>query len=154
MALTLGHRPRTLGFQNLHTGETLKATYWANGAFQFEALSAIDHILRDFRSGEVTAIDRRLLDTLVTLQQRLGSKGPFEVISGYRSPKTNAMMRAQGHGVAKHSLHMVGKAIDIRLPDRALADVRNTALSMRAGGVGYYPKSDFVHVDVGRVRRW
>lgn len=146
--------PRRLKLNNLHTGECVKTTYWADGAYQFEALREIDHVLRDFRTGEVISIDRRLLDLLVLLQRRLDTKSDYEVISGYRSPATNAMLAAQGHGVAKHSLHTRGMAIDIRLADRRLDDVRRAARQLRSGGVGYYPKSNFVHVDVGRVRYW
>jgi uncharacterized protein YcbK (DUF882 family) len=111
-------------------------------------------VLRDHRTDEVAEMDPRLLDLLFNLQGKLGASTPFHVISGYRSPRSNAMLVAKGGGVAKKSLHMQGKAIDIRLPGRELADLRKAALGLKAGGVGYYPKSDFVHVDVGRVRHW
>ena len=110
--------------------------------------------MRDFRTGDIHAIDVRLLDLLVALHQRMGSARPFDVISGYRSPATNAMLAAESNGVAKHSLHMEGKAIDIRLGDRRLTDLQVAALSLRRGGVGYYPQSNFVHVDVGPPRSW
>lgn len=145
---------RSLAFFNLHTGERLHTTYWERGAYRREALGEIDWILRDFRTGETQAIDPRLLDLLYALHHRLASRRPFEVISGYRSPATNASLRARTSGVAKHSLHMVGKAVDLRLPGRSLSTLHRAALSLRAGGVGYYPRSDFVHVDVGRVRSW
>jgi uncharacterized protein YcbK (DUF882 family) len=145
---------RSLSFNNLHTGEKLKTEYWANGRYIPGALSEINHLLRDFRTGDVHRIDPKLLDLLNHLHHRMGSNAPFEVISGYRSPATNAMLHRRSHEVATHSLHMKGMAIDIRLPDRRLSNLHRTALSMRAGGVGYYPRSDFVHVDVGRVRHW
>jgi len=145
---------RRLSFHNLHTGESLDAVYWADGDYVPDALRRIDAVLRDFRTGDVHPIDRRLLDLLVRLRQRLGTSEPMHVISGYRSPRTNAMLHASSEGVAGHSLHMDGMAIDIRVPGRALRDVRAAALDLAGGGVGYYPASDFVHVDVGRVRHW
>jgi uncharacterized protein YcbK (DUF882 family) len=146
--------PRRLKFYNLHTDERLEAEYFERGTYVPDALDAINHILRDFRRNEVKAIDPHLLDLLYTLNQRLDTSAPFDVISGYRSPLTNAMLHANSEGVAAHSLHIDGKAIDICVPGRDLATLHNTALAMRAGGVGYYPRSDFVHVDTGRVRRW
>ena len=145
---------RTLGLVSTHTNEKIMATYWRNGAYDKGALKDINHVLRDHRSGEVAAIDPNLLDLLVELHRRAGSRKPFHVISGYRSPKTNAMLASASGGVAKRSLHMDAKAIDIRLHDVALSDLRQAALGMKAGGVGYYKKSDFVHVDTGRVRQW
>jgi uncharacterized protein YcbK (DUF882 family) len=145
---------RALAFNNLHTGEKLKIEYWADGRYIPGALSDIDHLLRDYRNNQVHKIEPKLLDALALLHRRMGSKGAFEVISGYRSPATNAMLHSHSHGVAAHSLHMKGMAIDIRLPDCNLKDLHNAALAMRAGGVGYYPALDFVHVDVGRVRHW
>jgi uncharacterized protein YcbK (DUF882 family) len=145
---------RALSFDNLHTGEKLKIDYWVEGRYVPDALKDIDHLLRDFRNGKVHRIDPKLLDLLNHLHRKLGSNAPFEVISGYRSPATNAMLHARSRGVATHSLHMKGMAIDIRVPDRNLKDLHETALAMRAGGVGYYTKLDFVHVDVGRVRHW
>jgi uncharacterized protein YcbK (DUF882 family) len=145
---------RTLGLVNAHTDEKLTAIYWRDGVYDRGALKDIDYVLRDFRTSEVAAIDRNLLDLLVELHRRAGSRTPFQVISGYRSPKTNAMLASASGGVAKRSLHMDGKAIDIRLHDVALSDLRQAALGMKAGGVGYYKKSDFIHVDTGRVRQW
>jgi uncharacterized protein YcbK (DUF882 family) len=145
---------RTLAFDNLHTGEKLKIEYWADGSYIPDALQSINHILRDYRNGEVHVIEPKLLDLLSVLHNRLETQSAFEVISGYRSPATNAMLHAESHGVAAKSLHMQGMAIDIRLTDRSLPELHRTALEMRAGGVGYYPSSDFVHVDVGRVRTW
>jgi len=145
---------RTLAFYNTHTGERLRATFWAEGQYVPDELAAIDRLLRDHRSGDVAPIDRALFDMLHALGRRLGKNGEIHVISGYRSPATNAMLRRNGGGVARGSLHTRGKAIDIRLPGVALSDLRHAALTLRAGGVGYYPQSDFIHLDTGRVRRW
>jgi uncharacterized protein YcbK (DUF882 family) len=145
---------RTLGLVSLHTNEKLMATYWRNGAYDQGALKDIDYVLRDHRSGEVARMDTNLLDLLVELHRRTGSRNAFQIISGYRSPKTNAMLASASGGVAKRSLHMDAKAVDIRLHDVALSDLRQAALGMKAGGVGYYKKSDFVHVDTGRIRQW
>jgi uncharacterized protein YcbK (DUF882 family) len=145
---------RSLQFYNTHTAESLKTVYWENGSYIPEALGSINHILRDFRTNTVKPIDPRLLDLLASLHNRLDSNTPFEIISGYRSPQTNAALHARSSGVASHSMHIEGKAIDIRLTDKPLAMLHNAALAMNAGGVGYYPGSDFVHVDTGRVRHW
>jgi uncharacterized protein YcbK (DUF882 family) len=153
-AVAKSEAERRLKLYNLHTGERLAATYWAGGHYDGGALSDIDWLLRDFRTDEQIPIDRKLLDVLYRLQQRLDTTKPFHIISGYRSPATNAKLRANSNGVAKRSLHMRGMAIDVRIPGHRLKDVRRAALDMRAGGVGYYPKSDFVHLDTGRVRFW
>lgn len=145
---------RRLAFYNLHTGEKVRSTYWADGEWNPDGLQQIDTVLRDFRTGDVTTIDRRLLDVLYRLSRKMDTRQPFHVISGYRSPKTNAKLAAQSGGVAKRSLHMQGMAIDIRVPGIDLAELRRAALSLKAGGVGYYPKSDFIHLDTGRVRFW
>ena len=146
---------RTLGLVNTHTNDKIMATYWRDGVYDKGALKDINYVLRDHRSGDVARMDPNLLDLLVELHRRAGSSKAFQVISGYRSPKTNAMLAsASSGGVAKRSLHMDAKAIDIRLHDVALSDLRQAALGMKAGGVGYYKKSDFVHVDTGRVRQW
>ena len=145
---------RSLSFYNLHTGESLKTTYWEGGEAVPEALGQINYILRDFRTDTEHPIDVKLLNLLMALHRRMDSSEPFNVISGYRSPQTNAMLRRDSSGVAKHSLHMDGMAIDIRLPGRSLKSLHTAALKMQRGGVGYYPASDFVHVDVGRVRHW
>jgi uncharacterized protein YcbK (DUF882 family) len=151
-AATAGHR--SLSFYNLHTDEKLTTTYWVDGQYVPDALGEIDHVLRDFRTGDVWPMDRKLLDLLVALNRKMETAKPFAVISGYRSPKTNAMLAEASSGVARRSLHMDGKAIDIRIPGRKLADLRKAALSLKLGGVGYYARSDFVHVDTGRVRSW
>ena len=150
----LGKNARALALSNLHTGEHMTIDYWENGTYVPDALAAIDHLLRDYRNNEVHVIEPKLLDLLTLLHSKVESSAPFEVISGYRSPATNAMLHAESHGVAAKSLHMQGMAIDIRLADRALDVLHATARNMRLGGVGYYPASDFVHVDVGRVRYW
>ncbi len=147
-------RVPSLSFYNLHTGESLKAVYYENGGYLAGALQEINYVLRDFRANEVKPIDPRLLDLLVALHGRLDTSAPFDVISGYRSAKTNAMLHTHSEGVAVHSLHIDGRAIDIRVPNRDLSTLRQTALTLHAGGVGYYPRSDFVHVDTGRVRCW
>jgi len=145
---------RSVALHNLHTGESLEATFWSQGAYQPGALDEINHLLRDFRTGDVHPIDTALLEQLYRLQRRVGVERPYEVISGYRSAQTNAMLRQASSGVARHSLHMDGRAIDIRLPGCKLKTLRQTALAMKSGGVGYYPSSDFIHVDTGRVRFW
>lgn len=159
--LALGRPPvahaaqeRALAFRHTHTGERLEIAYFARGEYLPAALGRIDRLLRDFRTGETRPIDLRLLDTLNALCAVCGG-GVFEIISGYRSTKTNAMLRqAGGGGVAAHSLHLEGRAIDVRLPGYSTARLRDTAIALGRGGVGYYPKSDFVHLDTGRVRNW
>lgn len=144
-----------LAFVNTHTGETLDVVYREGPRYLGDALSEIDRVLRDHRSGDVHEIDRDLLDQLARLRRLLDvNKRPFHVISGYRSPKTNAMLAARSGGVATRSLHLQGRAIDIRMPGVELPTLHRAALSMQAGGVGYYARSDFVHLDTGRVRRW
>ena len=145
---------RRLSFHNLHTGENINLPYWVQGEYVPDSLAEINHVLRDYRNDQVAAIDVRLLDLLDRVKAQLGTSQPFQVISGYRSPATNHLLAERSSGVAKHSLHMEGKAIDIRIPGVALANLRKTGLALQAGGVGYYPTSDFVHLDVGRVRTW
>jgi uncharacterized protein YcbK (DUF882 family) len=150
----LGPQDRTLSFYNTHTRERLQACYFKNRALCADSLSQIDHILRDHRTGDIKEIDRKLLDLLFVLRKKLKTNKPFHIISGYRSPKTNGMLRKNSQGIAKNSLHMEGQAIDIRIPQLPLTHLRKTAMSLMAGGVGYYPDSDFIHVDVGWVRYW
>ena len=145
---------RALAFRNIHTGESIRAEYWVDGRYVPDALSEIDWLLRDYRTDEVREIDRGLLDLLGLLRYALDTPEPFEVISGYRSPATNAMLAATTSGVVRSSLHVAGMAIDIRVPGRSLAALRAAARALGKGGVGYYPTSNFVHVDVGRVRQW
>ncbi|WP_353662589.1 YcbK family protein [Hydrogenimonas sp. SS33] len=150
----VSRREKRIELYNIHTGEHARALYWADGEYIEEEMAALEQLLRDYRTGEIHSIDRRLYDLLHDLQARIGVHRPYHVISGYRSPLTNAMLRRHSHGVAKHSLHMEGRAIDINLPGVHLRHLRHLAMKMRRGGVGYYPKSGFVHVDTGRVRYW
>ncbi len=146
---------RTLSFECYYTGEFVKkTTYWADGEYVDGALSEINRALRDWRANEVHPIDVKLLDLLYRLGRNLDTDCHFELVSGYRSPKTNAMLHRTDPGVAVNSLHMRGQAVDISLPGRPLRNVKEMALAMELGGVGYYPESNFVHVDTGRVRRW
>jgi uncharacterized protein YcbK (DUF882 family) len=145
---------RRLGLNNLHTNEILDVAYWENGAYVPDALDAVNNVLRDYRTNEIHEIDPHLLDLLVMVSGKVESQGRFEVISGYRSAATNAMLHAESGEVAVHSLHMEGMAIDMRLPVVELSNLRDAALSLGLGGVGFYPTSDFVHADVGRVRTW
>lgn len=149
-----GQPRRALSFYHTHTAERLRITYAERGRILPDALEQISRFLRDFRNGATHPIDPTLLDTLYEMQQRTGGNGPYEIISAYRSPQTNEMLRANTGGVAQRSLHMEGRAMDVRLRGVATADLRRVALDLQAGGVGYYPDSDFVHVDTGRVRTW
>lgn len=132
----------------------MHTVYWWNGRYLSESLTQLNYLLRDHRSGEIFPINAHLFDLLYVLTRRLETAKPIEVISGYRSPATNAMLAAHSDQVAKSSLHTFGMAIDMRLSNRSLRDVYQTALALRVGGVGYYPISNFVHLDVGRVRTW
>ena len=147
-------RFKNLAFYNTHTHERLAVCYCRNGTYDRKALTQINYILRDHRSKEIKAIDPRLLDLLHTLSLKTKSNSPFHIISGYRSPSTNRMLRKKSGGVARKSMHTLGKAIDIRIPGYSTKKLQIKAIQMKAGGVGYYPKSDFVHVDTGRVRYW
>lgn len=153
-ARSLSPTERSLAFYNTHTGERFKSVYWAWGEYIPESLTGIDRILCDHRTGEVKPIDRRLLDLLFALKRKLGSENEFHVISGYRSPASNTLLNKNSSGVAKKSFHLQGKAIDISLPGSDLSKLRTAALSLQAGGVGYYPDSNFVHLDVGPFRQW
>lgn len=146
--------PRWLKLHNIHTQEKLEAVYFDKGEYVPDAVEALDKVLRDFRTGDVHPMNPRLFDTLADLADKTDTNAHFQVISGYRSPKTNAMLNERSGQVAKRSLHMDGKAIDIYLEDVALDRVRAAALDLGRGGVGYYPSSKFVHLDVGPVRRW
>jgi uncharacterized protein YcbK (DUF882 family) len=147
---------KRLSFYNTHTAESVDTVYWAEGVYVPEGLRLIDRVLRDHRTGAVLPMDRRLLDLLFDLRGALGTRQPFQIISGYRSPESNAYLRglSPASGVAKQSQHMLGRATDIRVPGVGLEKLRAVALAMKKGGVGFYPSSNFVHVDVGRVRRW
>ena len=145
---------RSLSFYHTHTKKTLEVTYSVNGEYVESALAEVNDFLADFRSGDAIVIDPELLDLVYDVRASLGSNGTFEVISAYRSPETNEMLRNLGRGVAKKSQHLLGKAIDVRLRNVDSIDLRDAAIKIKRGGVGYYAKSDFVHIDTGRVRRW
>lgn len=145
---------RALSFEHLHTGERLSITYFANGSYNPQALNAINHLLRDFRTAQVFPIRRQLLDQLYLVHAAVGSDAPYQIICGYRSPSTNEFLRRTSSGVAQHSLHMDGMAIDVRLRDCRTRHLRDVAARLKLGGVGYYASSNFVHLDVGRPRQW
>jgi uncharacterized protein YcbK (DUF882 family) len=145
---------RSLSLRHRHTDETLDVVYYENGRYIGGALKEISYLLRDFRNDEVKPIDRQLLDLLYALRLKLETKRPFEVYSAYRSPQTNAMLRREGVGVARNSMHMYGKAIDISVPGVDNRYLARAAWTMQRGGVGSYRRSSFVHVDVGEVRSW
>jgi len=152
--ITAPATPRRLKFYNLHTGEQLDIVYFEKGRYIPQALAEIDFILRDYRQNAVKPIHPGLLDLVVAIRRRLRTDAEVAIISGYRTPQTNAMLAARSDGVAHHSLHMDGMALDWRVPGRTLEQLHRAALALRGGGVGYYPTSDFVHTDVGRVRYW
>jgi uncharacterized protein YcbK (DUF882 family) len=145
---------RSLSFYNTHTGESTTTVYRSGDGYIASGLQEINVILRDHRSGDIHAMDKDLLDLLFVLRMQVDSSCAYQVISGYRSPATNAALHKNSSGVAKHSFHMQGKAIDIRLPGCDLQHLHRAALDLKAGGVGYYTASNFIHVDVGPVRRW
>ncbi|WP_263080027.1 DUF882 domain-containing protein [Endozoicomonas sp. Mp262] len=145
---------RQLSFFHLRTGEKLKTAYWADGHYLDDGLSEINHLLRDFRQNEVAAMDPLLLDQLFSIQRILANSDTIQVISGYRTEKTNNMLVQQKRGAVKNSFHTLGRAIDLNIAGVALKDLREAALLLRAGGVGYYPRSQFIHLDTGPVRTW
>lgn len=145
---------RVLRLYNTHTGEKLKSTFWAEGEFIPDAMKDINKVLRDHRSNKVAQMDPELLLLLTQLNDRLENNRELHIISGYRSPESNAKLHAASGGVAKRSLHMDAKAIDIRLPGKDLKMLHKAAMSLKGGGVGYYASSQFVHMDTGRVRYW
>ena len=153
-ALDPGEGARSLSFYHTHTTEELSVTYYSNGAYDTEALAELNHFLRDFRTRDVTEMDPAIFDILFDIQKDAGSTGVYQIISAYRSPATNEMLRSSSSGVAKNSQHLLGKAMDVRLTDLDTAELRDVAISLERGGVGYYQDSDFVHVDTGRVRQW
>ncbi|MEI8393320.1 MAG: DUF882 domain-containing protein [Rhodospirillaceae bacterium] len=145
---------RQVSLVNINTSERLTVDYWANGRYVTDALRAVSHLMRDHHDGSIHAIDPRLVDLMFGVFRLAGGCGPIQVVCGYRSARTNARMRAHHHGVAGHSLHVLGKAVDIRMPDCGLPALHRAALALRAGGVGFYPRSNFVHIDTGPVRTW
>ena len=152
--LAASRMPDRLSLLNLHTEEKLDVVFRGPEGYDRRALAALNHMLRDWRRDEVLPIDPKLFDIMASLAARLGQPPRYSIISGYRSPQTNAMLRRKGAGAAKRSLHMQGRAIDLRLKGTKLSVLRRAALDLAAGGVGYYPRSDFVHVDTGDVRSW
>lgn len=145
---------RRINLVNTHTGEKLNIAYWADGRYISGAMEEINKVLRDHRTGEVHEIDPRLIDQIALIHRNVDSSKPYEVISGYRSPASNSSLRQKSKGVAKGSLHMQGRAIDVRLRDRELTDLRDAALALGSGGVGFYRGSNFVHIDTGAPRSW
>lgn len=148
---------RYVAFYNQHTGESFEGLYRYGDQYIGASLHEINRVMRDFRTNEVHEIDPRLVDIMFNLQQGIwhkGGKGAYEIISGYRSPKTNAMLRSKGEGVAKNSYHLKGQAVDLRMKSFPTREIQKVALDLQAGGVGYYRSSDFVHVDTGPVRSW
>lgn len=145
---------RHLSLVNMHTGESLAVTYWRGGGHVPAACRRISRLLRDHRTGEVAPISTDLFDLLHALRRRLATDAPFHVVSGYRSPETNAMLARASGRVARRSLHMEGLAIDVRVPGCAIERLHAEAVALRRGGVGLYRKSKFIHVDVGPVRYW
>lgn len=147
-------RPRILTLNNLHTGESIKAEFFDGQGYIQDELAKLNHFFRDFRANKVKAIDPSLFDQIYRLQGLLGTRRPVQLVSGYRSLDTNNELRAHSRGVAKHSYHTKGQAMDFHIEGISLGNIRKAALSMRAGGVGYYPRSNFVHIDTGPVRHW
>ncbi len=152
----VGSGARRLAFRNTHTGESFSGVYRVGDKYLPDAFTQINTVLRDFRTGQVYPIDPRVIDIIFSVHHMTGQQKPFQIISGYRSPKTNTMLRGRSAktGVAKKSLHMKGQAIDLRMDGFSSARVRDLASSLNAGGVGYYAKSNFVHLDCGDVRTW
>jgi uncharacterized protein YcbK (DUF882 family) len=150
----LAQQPREVSLHNLHTGERLEVRYAQDGQYLPAALSQLNHLLRDHRNGEATIIDPRLFDQLHVLATGAACAPRYGIISGYRSPASNEQLREHSEGVARHSLHMEGRAIDVRPVQLGTKRLRELALDMKQGGVGFYAKSDFVHLDTGRVRSW
>lgn len=145
---------REIKLTNAHTGEKFTGEYWYNGKYLPDAFGAIKSVMRDHRTNEKFPIDPRLMDILYVLHKRIDSNNLFNVFSGYRSSATNAKLRRLTHGVARNSLHMTGQAVDIDLPGTRLSSLRQSAIGLKSGGVGFYPSSNFVHIDTGRVRVW
>ena len=145
---------RRISFRNSHTGEIFSGVYRVGDKYLPDAFERINVVLRDFRTNELFPIDPRVIDIIYSVHNLTQRDEPYEVLSGYRCPKTNANLRSHSEGVAKNSLHMTGQAIDLRLPGFETKQIRKLAVSLKAGGVGYYPKSDFVHMDTGDVRTW
>jgi uncharacterized protein YcbK (DUF882 family) len=149
-----GSDARSLSFYHTHTGKRLDVVYFEDGDYVQSGMDEINDFLLDFRTGDIAEMDPKLMDILYDLRAKVGRDEVYEVISAYRSPQTNEMLRSRSGGVARQSQHLLGNAIDVRLRGVAIEDLRDTALAMQRGGVGFYKSSDFVHLDTGRVRRW
>ncbi|MBK0001867.1 YcbK family protein [Erwinia sp. S43] len=147
-------RPRVLTLSNLNTGESLKTEFFNGKKYDKDELARLNHFFRDYRANKIKTIDPHLFDQLFRLQTMLDTRKPVQLISGYRSLATNNSLRSHSRGVAKHSYHTLGQAMDFHIDGIALSNVRKAALALRAGGVGYYPSSNFVHIDTGPVRHW
>ena len=148
------HIKRSLNLHNALTGETIKLEFWVKGEYVPDALKALNHFLRDPHSGKVTEIDPKLFHFIHDVAGKLGAKRPINIISGYRSPATNDRLRRRNSAAAKGSFHVKGKAVDIRISGHSARSVRRVALDLKLGGVGYYPRSKYVHIDTGPVRSW
>ncbi len=143
-----------IAFRNVHTGESFSGVYRVGDKYLPEAFERMNYVLRDFRTAEVFPMDPHIIDMLSIIHRKVDINSPYEILSGYRSPKTNSMLGGKKRGVAKNSFHMYGQAIDIRIPSYSTRKIHNVAKSIKAGGVGYYPRSNFVHIDTGTVRSW
>jgi len=154
VAAALSLPARRIRLVNAHTWEKLDVVYWEDGAYVSEALAAINHLMRDHRANKVKPIDENLIDQLYILVSSLGTEERIHILSGYRTPETNAALRARSSGVAKYSMHMEAKAVDINIPGIHPKRIQQNALAMESGGVGYYARSGFVHLDTGKVRNW
>jgi len=143
-----------VAFRHAHTGESFNGVYRVGDKYLPEAFERLNYALRDFRTGEVFPMDPRVIDIMALIQKRAKTRNPIEIFSGYRSPKTNNRLRRNTNGVAKNSFHMYGQALDMHIDNYSTNSLRKIAVGLRAGGVGYYPKSQFVHVDTGSIRSW
>lgn len=148
------YAPWRISLRSAHTGDSFSGVYRVGDKYLPEAFERINYVLRDFRTGDVFPMDPRVLDIVTMVHDKAGQSAPLEVLSGYRSPRTNARLRNASTGVARNSYHMYGQAMDIRLPGYSTRRLRQIARGLKAGGVGYYPRSDFIHVDTGKVRSW
>ncbi len=153
-APSLGRRAKVLNLYNVHTGEKVRGPFWQDGRYVPETMRAIRRMMRDHRANQVHSIDQNLIELMHAIQTRVGAQKPLEIVSAYRSPHTNEMLREAGYGVAENSYHLVGKAVDIRVPGFRISQLSNMAKSMRRGGVGTYGSGNFLHIDTGPVRYW
>lgn len=150
----VGRRAKVLHLYNVHTGERVRAPFWQDGRYVGETMRQITRMMRDHRANQVHRIDPKLIELMHAIQMRVGQQKPLEIVSAYRSPNTNEMLRQAGYGVAEHSYHLVGKAVDIRVPGFRISQLSRMAKAMRRGGVGTYGSGNFLHIDTGPVRYW